>query len=372
MIHRLIIILSLITGLCRATDEFTEEGFRVPVAGAALEFPRAHASHPDFKIEWWYLTGHLQGAGGERFGYQATFFRNAAPLADRATEENTHFGDSQFYMAHAAVTDIGGKTFHHQERINRNGWDADASTAALDVRNGNWTLRMPDPATETMELAFSIRGDVRATLRLVPRKPLVRFGEDGVSRKGAHPHATSYYLSFTRLETTGTIRLGGRDLQVTGESWMDHEIASRQLSGDLEGWDWTAIQLDDGRELKAYILRRPDGTADPFSRAIWIDRDGGVESTGPAGFSWDRDRWWRSPQTGTRYPVGPVITTTDPQTGAAVRLRLRPHLDEQEFIGAISYWEGACEVLDDATGRPVGRAYLELAGYAAALGDRLR
>lgn len=372
MIIRLLAMLSIVAGLTIADEVRTDEGFRVPVPNAPLEFPRAHGSHPDFKIEWWYLTGHLEGPGGERFGYQATFFRNAAPLDGPSGGESPHFGDSQFYMAHAALTDIGGNAFHHEERINRDGWDADASTASLDVRNGNWSLRMTDPESETMELAFGIRGTISATLRLVPRKPLIRFGEDGVSRKGAHPHATSYYLSFTRLETTGTLRLGDRELPITGSSWMDHEIASRQLSSDLEGWDWTAIQLDDGRELKAYILRRQDGTADPFSRVIWIDRDGGVESAGPTEFSWQRDRWWRSPETGTRYPVGPIISAIDPATGGTVRLRLRPHLDAQEFTGAISYWEGACEVIDEATGRPIGRAYLELAGYSGNLGDQLR
>ncbi|HEX6217014.1 MAG TPA: lipocalin-like domain-containing protein, partial [Vicinamibacterales bacterium] len=44
-------------------------------AGYKFEFPRDHASHPDYKIEWWYYTGNVKAADGRRFGYQVTFFR---------------------------------------------------------------------------------------------------------------------------------------------------------------------------------------------------------------------------------------------------------------------------------------------------------
>jgi len=365
---------ALALSLAAAQQELTDDGFRVPVPNAPLEFPRDHGSHPDYKIEWWYLTGQVAADDGRAFGYQATFFRRAAPpgAADAAAPPNKEFGSDQFFLAHAALTDAGSKQFHHQQRLNRGGWDAHAATEGLDVRNGNWSLRMTDPATQTMELRISIGGDISLAVTLVPNKPLVRFGQDGVSRKGAHPQATSYYLTFTRLATRGTLRTASGSASVTGTSWMDHEIASRQLSGDLAGWDWTAIHLDDGREIKAYILRRPDGSADPFSRLIWIDRDATLTSHSAEEFKWERVRWWQSPTTRTRYPVEVVIQTTDPQSKAPLRLRLRPLLDNQELTGSLSYWEGACEVIDEATSQPVGRAYLELAGYAEGLGQQLR
>ncbi|TVP82246.1 MAG: hypothetical protein EA353_00710 [Puniceicoccaceae bacterium] len=245
----------------------------------------------------------------------------------------------------------------------------------MGVRNGNWRLRMINSDTEAMELSFSLQDNARVRLNLQPTKPLIRFGEDGVSRKGEHPAATSYYLSFTQLATSGTVTLDGTEHAVTGSSWMDHEIASRQLSSGLEGWDWTAIQLEDGREIKAYILRREDGSADTYSRIIWIDRDAGVQSFGPEAFEWERARWWHSPRTGTRYPIEPVIRTHDPDTDEPIVLRLRPTMDAQEIlgdVGGIPYWEGACVVIDEKTGTILGRAYLELAGYAESLGDQLR
>jgi predicted secreted hydrolase len=359
-------------GLACAQQELTEDGFRVPIPNGPLEFPRDHGSHPDYKIEWWYLTGQVAAADGRAFGYQATFFRRAAPPAAANAAPNNEFGSDQFFLAHAALTDVGSKRFHHQQRLNRGGWDAHAATESLDVRNGNWSLRMTDPATQTMDLRFSIGSDISLAVTLVPNKPLVRFGQDGVSRKGAHPQATSYYLTFTRLATRGTLRTTDGSAEITGTSWMDHEIASRQLSGDLAGWDWTAIHLDDGREIKAYILRRPDGSPDPFSRLIWIDRNANLTSHNAEEFKWERSRWWQSPTTKTRYPVEVVIQTTDPLTSAPLRLRLRPLVDNQELTGSLSYWEGACQVIDEATAKPIGRAYLELAGYAEGLGKQLR
>ncbi len=353
--------------------ELTEEGFPIPSPQTELTFPRAHGSHPAYKIEWWYLTGQMDTAEGRAFGYQATFFRTAAPL--EGTRGDRYFGDRQFYMAHMALTDISDGRFYHEERLNRDGWDASASVEGMDVRNGNWHLVMLNPDTEEMELHFTLQDNVRVHLNLEPTKPLIRFGEDGVSRKGPHPAATSYYLSFTNLKTRGTVHLNGTEFTVEGRSWMDHEIASRQLSTGLEGWDWTAIQLEDGREIKAYILRREDGSADAYSRIMWIDADARVQSFGPSAFRWERTRWWRSPQSGTRYPIEVTIHTTDPDSGNPLALKLKPLLDAQEIsgdVGGIPYWEGACLVINGETGEPLGRAYLELAGYAESLGDRLR
>ncbi len=355
-----------------AAPVLTEEGFRVPQADSVLEFPRAHGSHPDYKIEWWYFTGQLQSADGRRFGYQATFFRNAAPLGDNLS---THgFGDRQLYMAHMAVTDVEGRRFFYEERLNRDGWDAYASTQGMSVRNGNWTLEMTDTDAEIMQLHFTVHGDAAMQLTLSPLKPRIRFGEtdNGVSRKGAHPHATSYYISFTRLQTEGTLILDGKALAVSGSSWMDHEIASRQLSEELQGWDWTAIHLHDGREIKAYILRRNDGSPDPYSRLFWIEKDGSYRRWGPEDFRWQPLRSWKSAKTGITYPIEVILHLPDALADEAPRrLHLRPLLDQQELTGAIGgipYWEGACEVLDADSGEVIGSAYIELAGYGGGLG----
>lgn len=345
-----------------APPPFTADGFRVPQPFTELEYPRAHASHPDFKIEWWYLTGHLFAADGRRFGYQATFFRTALKPPERQTD--APFGSSQLYLTHMALTDAQAGRFHFEQRLARDGWDAFARTDGLDVMNGNWRLRESGPDVSAMRLHASVNADVSWSLDLRPDKPLIRFGADGTSRKGADPEARSYYLTFSRIATSGTVTIGDETLQVTGLSWMDHEIASNQLDPDLAGWDWIAIQLDDGWEVKAYLLRQSDGSPSPYSALIWIDPDGRTHYQTPDDFSWDKSALWQSPATRARYPNRPVISTRHPLSGEPVSLRFEPVLENQELnLPGTTYWEGAGRIINE-NGDRIGYAYLELVGYA--------
>ena len=154
---------------------------------------------------------------------------------------------------------------------------------------------------------------------------------------------------------------------------MDQEISSSQLGSDLAGWDWTAIQLDDGTELKAYRLRQEDGGMDPWSACYWIDAAGEVSYVYADNFEWRETDTWTSDETGLTYPTSVDIVAQHPDTGVTHTYRLRPLLDEQEFRGNRAenpYWEGACEVLDE-NGDRIGLAYLELAGYGGGLAAQL-
>jgi len=346
------------------------DGYALPQPGHVFSFPADHGAHPDFRIEWWYVTGHLfasgrPGASGRRFGFQATFFRVAGPRG--AVDPNADFAVGTLYLAHMALTDVAGHRFLFQERLNRQGWDAQAAVGTLDVRNGPWSLRLAPGAATRLELAGGIRADAAFELELTPAKPLVVFGENGVSRKGAESAAASYYLTFSRLAAKGRLTVGGETLAVSGDAWMDHEISSSQLGGGQVGWDWVSIQLQ-GRpwELMLYRLRRADGSADPASRLQWVSPEGKAIT---AEFTWEVLSRWRSPHSGASYPARVRLTTRDPVTGAPVRFTIEPLLADQELGGAMGggpYWEGACRVLDEA-GRDVGSAYLELTGYGAAL-----
>ena len=342
-------------GLAQTTPAVDDGGFALPQPGRNFAFPRDHGSHPEFKIEWWYITGHLWTAETRRFGFQATFFRRAAP--DRST---------QIFLAHMGVVDVQTGRFLHQERLDRAGWDAGAAVDTLALHHGPWSLDMVDPIRETMELRGGVAAETRFDLTLRPAKPLVFFGEDGVSRKGADPTAASHYLTFTRLDVTGRLEWEGQAREVTGQAWMDHEISSSQLSQGQVGWDWVSVQLRDGREVMLYRLRREDGSADAASTLTWIEREGRIAR---ANFDWTVLEWWRSPETGATYPARVRINTTDPETHAPVQLIVDPLVAAQELPGQLSgipYWEGACRVLDPA-GTEIGSAYMELTGYAKPL-----
>lgn len=353
----------------------TADGFSVPSRPDLLEFPAAHGSHPEFSLEWWYLTGHLFAESGQRFGFQATFFRTT-PGSDAAAAiaESTHpptFGRAQFHLAHMALFDAQTGEFFHQERLNRDGWAARAKVGHLDVHNGNWFLRMTDPATESMSLRGGIEPSVVFQLDLRPLKPLVRFGDQGLSRKGDLPTSRSYYLTFPRLAVSGELRLPTGSFPVTGEAWMDHEITSGQLTPEQTGWDWVSIQLAKNEEIMAFRLRRADGSVDPASYLAHIDASGSVRDFYGDAFRWEDLSWWTSPQTGARYPVSFRLHLPEDLDGPEF-LDFRPLANHQELVtrkGGPVYWEGAGDVIED--GPVVGRAFLEMTGYLAPVGGAL-
>ena len=358
-------------GASYAETGVTPDGFAIPQNGHRFTFPRDHGSHPEFKIEWWYITGHLYSVDTptRRFGFQATFFRQAGPRG--GPDVNPEFGTANLYLAHMALIDVQTGRFLHQERLNREGWDAGSKTETLAVHNGDWSLRLVDPLDARSQPVLALRGGIQAdaafTLSLSAAKPLVVFGENSVSRKGSAAAAASYYLTFTRLRAEGELTLlgplGKETLKVTGEAWMDHEISSSQLGGGQIGWDWLSIQFTDKRELMLYRLRLRDGTADPASTLTWVDASGQIERQP---FTWEVVDRWTSPTTGATYPSRIRISTTDPATQAAVAFTVEPLAAAQEIpgsLGGVPYWEGACRIRD-GKGNEVGSAYLELTGYA--------
>ena len=364
----LTLLVLAVQSVCDATEVRTETGFRIPAANTEFEFPRDHGSHPEYRIEWWYITGHLRDDEARRFGFQATFFRYA--LNTNATAEGTAFGTNQMYMAHMALTDVEGKRFLHEERLNREGWDASARTDDLDLKNGNWSLRRTEG--ETMVLSAGIQTEAQLRLALEPAQPLVVFGKDGLSRKGADPSACSWYLTFPRLRVSGELEYNGRAIAVTGEAWMDHEISSSQLGREQVGWDWLSVRLDDGSAMMVYILRDAEGQPDPHSTLAWVDAAGRLHHMDPSQFSWSSNGDWTSPETGITYPIDVRLQGTRPD-GTPFDFEVRPLLRPQELdgrLGGIAYWEGACDVRD-TTGR-VGEGYMELTGYQDSLRDRLR
>lgn len=348
----------------------TADGFALPQLGHVFEFPRDYGSHEEFKLEWWYLTGHLFTDTGRRFGFQATFFRSAGRPPASTVSHGVPFGAEQLYLAHMAVLDVTSGTYRHQQRLNRNGWDAFAATNGLDVRNGNWSLRLTNSSTQALELHGTVDGDTGYHLALTPRQPLVVFGSNSVSRKAADPAAASYYLTFPRLAATGELCWDGVTNRVTGEAWMDHEISSSQLGTNECGWDWCCLQFQDGRDLMAYRLRHPDGSSDEFSSLTWVAPDGTLTPLPSAQFSLHPVRTWTSPRTGAEYPVSERLETFDP-SGHPVAYVLEPLADNQEMAeGKLSYWEGACRVRA-ANGTEVGSAFLELTGYRGNLQKEL-
>ena len=337
--------------------------FRQARPGYAFEFPRDHFEHADFSTEWWYYTGNLRAEDGRRFGFELTFFRVGL---GRAGERATAWDLDQVYLAHFAVSDVRGERLLRSERTNRSGPGlAGASREQAAVWNGNWRVDyLPgDPLRPPQRLEASSEG-VAIRLSLVPAKPVVVHGERGVSRKAGGAGQASHYLSFTRLQASGSLMLDGTEHEVEGLAWMDHEFFSEGLSADLVGWDWMSAQLEDGTELMLYGLRGPSGQHSRFSSGTFVDTDGAATRLDSSEFSLHPGRLWESDETGAAYPVEWTVEVTS----LDLELAVRPLLDDQELTSPTAYtpvyWEGAVEYVGRRSGQDVrGRGYLEMTGY---------
>lgn len=326
----------------------------------SFAFPRDHAAHPDYRIEWWYYTGNLHTADGRPFGYQLTFFRTGVV---RQPASASVWAVRDLYVAHFAVSDLAGGAFHFFQRVGRRGvgWNG-ADTQTYHVWHGDWSAQLT--AGDVHQLA-AVDGDCRLQLRLEPRKPPVLHGANGFSRKGPSSGNASHYYSLTRLQTAGTLTVAGRPLDVSGWSWMDHEFSSSFLEKGQGGWDWLSLELDDGRELMLYQIRRADGTPDPYSAGTLVAADGTATPLGSAECTLQPGRRWTSPDTGAAYPVQWTLRLPQRQGQLAVASAL----DNQEMNTTASngfpYWEGSITVQGTLAGHKVhGRGYLEMTGYS--------
>ncbi|HSY07920.1 MAG TPA: lipocalin-like domain-containing protein [Steroidobacteraceae bacterium] len=334
-------------------------GFEQALAPREFAFPRDHGAHPTFAHEWWYLTGHLDAASGERFGFELTFFRVALGHPASAAADASQWRARQMYLAHFALTDIGRGQFHFQERAARAALGLSGATASpLKVWLDDWSL---EEADGTWRIHAAARGYALDLQMTVEHGPVLN-GEHGLSQKSSAPADASYYYSLPRLAVRGQLVREAQPLDVSGTAWLDREWGSGGLGADEVGWDWFALQLADGSELMFYSLRRRDGGMDPHSAGTWVGADGRVRALSSADVRIRVQGDWRSPR-GGRYPA--LWTVEVPAIG--LRVGLRPELADQELEGPPRYWEGAVQVTGSRGARPIGGAgYVELVGYAPA------
>jgi predicted secreted hydrolase len=339
-----------------------------------FEFPADHGQHPGFRTEWWYFTGNLADADGREFGYQLTFFRSA--LVDTTTflslsapspsSPSSPWRSRHAWMAHFAVSDVAAGRLHPAERFARgaiglSGADADPFRVWLGDWRAERTAAAPAAGGAWSMFPLSVRaahGDVAIELELRAAKPVVLHGERGLSRRGAQPGTASYYYSFTRMPTRGSITIAGTTTNVTGASWLDREWSTSVLADGVAGWDWISLQLTDSTELMLYRLRRYDGTADPYSEATFIAADGTATTLEAADFTMTPGRTWSA----AAYPMSWRIEVP----ALRLSLALDAAFDEQELDLSVRYWEGTVRAAGTRAGVPVSaRGYLEMTGYSA-------
>jgi predicted secreted hydrolase len=208
-------------------------------------------------------------------------------------------------------------------------------------------------------------------LRLEPGKSPTDQGVDGVSQKGDEIGNASHYYSLTRMPTSGTLVVDGLPIQVQGLSWMDHEFGTSVLEKGQTGWNWFALQLDDGTDLMLYEFKRADGRRDRHSSGSLVDDGGRRTRLDMKEFSLDPRRYWKSVRSGAAYPISWHISVPS----QAIDLQVRAAISDQELVtgrSGVIYWEGAVTVEGMRGRNPVlGRGYLEMTGYAGTLTTRM-
>ena len=302
------------------------------VQGRRLRFPRDHGAHPEYRTEWWYVTGWLE-RGGAPLGFQVTFFRATPEWESR---NPSAFAPRQILLAHAAIADAKLGKLRHDQRAAREGFGlAGARAGNTEAWIDDWKIELRDGTYRTKIDSPELRLELEMT---PPRAPVLQ-GRQGFSRKGPRPAEASYYYSRPHLQVRGT--LDGDAAR--GSAWLDHEWSSQYLAPEASGWDWCGINLHDGGSLMAFRIRA---------------KEGGVYYA-PPGVAFEPLRTWRSPRTGVEYPVAMRVVS------GRKEYELEPLMDDQELDARLSagtiYWEGAVRALSE--GNEIGRGYLELTGY---------
>ena len=336
--------------------------------------PRDDGPH-DRLTEWWYYTGHLRAADGRSFGFEYVIFR-----AERGAFPTT-------WASHFAVTDEAGDTFRYGERlevgagVDRSPRDAAGRPAGFDLAltgidptdpatfdRGPWTMtgtngtdRLTAALTPAEAAEAESPGGLGLDLALTSRKPPALHDTDGWIDFG--PAGGSYYYSRTAMDATGTLNLGGQTFEVTGDAWFDHQWGDF-ISVGGGGWDWFAVNLDDGTDLTLSLVRDADGSY-PLIYGTIVNADGTTIHLGRDAFVVEVTDRWQSPATGADYPAGWTIEIP----GEDLRIDLRPTVAAQELdtraTTGVIYWEGSQVVTATRSGRPIGgQAYVELTGYA--------
>lgn len=360
-------IAGLLFTLLLASSRTYGEEFKRALPGRTFSFPQDHFSHPEFKTEWWYYSGHLNDQEKKSYGYQLTFFRTGL---QRETQTKSKWSIQNLYFAHLALTDESKKRFEYREKISRGSLEEAGATPyqknekPFRVWVEDWFLEgkgadMRDHLLKGGDQDFGIE------LLLTPEKKPVVHGQNGISQKAEGEGHASHYYSITRLKTEGKIFLKEKEIPVQGRSWMDHEFGSSQLRAYQVGWDWFSLQLENGVDLMIYQIRHRDGKIDPHSSGTIIFSDGRQRHLPLMEFRIDVLQKWKSKKSGATYPSKWRIVVP----GHRIELVLTPTFKDQELITQEStrviYWEGSVKAEGKYQGRQVrGMGYVELTGYA--------
>jgi predicted secreted hydrolase len=312
-----------------------------PVRASTLDGVRT-----SYRNQLWRMSGRLITTDGSAYSYVATFFRYAEPHG------------VVLYPASFSVLDESSGHLFSARRTERAGFGtAEATTRELAIQVGTWSLRQSSGTRSRP--TFDFDGDLDG----------LRLRVHGIARKSrfALHSATGEYDEYSSIRSIGTIARDGRHFDVTGSSWLDHELSNIDPSGTAPVAQFR-VQLNDGREVFIETSASPDKRVAP-QRAFFIERDGTVDTLRRSSYAFGRQPGpgWRSPQTRTIYPNLWTLHVA----GKTEFLSLEPVRYDQESPAhgdGLSYWDGAVDVYDvtpGSLGLRLGSGYVLMYGHSA-------
>ena len=300
----------------------------------------------DSRLEWWYHNGHLSTELGREFGFHFVVFK----AQDGINEPNV--------VAQLGIIDVDSSTHYEASRADTGLRFSDAG--ALDIEIADWIYTIGD---DPGDHAFSAKNDtVSLSLDLTTSTAVMLHNEIGWMPTEV---GSTYYYSWPRQIANGELIVGGESFEVSGTAWFDHQWGEFFVLGKPSGWQWFAIQLDNGGSLMVTEVRGINGDViDTYG--TYMDPDGAVTHLSYAADSIDVKvlDHWVSPSTGGVYPSGWELTVGS----IGINLVLTPLMVNQEVLGSLpkasTYWEGKVNVEGQLKGENVfGDAYVELSGY---------
>ncbi len=401
-------------GNMQSSDAFT------PVKrGNTVELPRDHMSHPDFQLEWWYLTFVLSAEDGQEFGLQYTLFRfNTeldAPQSTKANAENSaevnannhiakNWSDGQQWMGHASLHTA--EQHYFEERFASGGvGNAYVNQQPFTTVIDDWVWKAAQAEVQTgaeskamfpsvLKVAFGqssthhpvkINGKIPATaadslselndtpgvsavkvsLNLDTYGPFIKQGDNGYSKKTQDERLRSYYYSQPFINAKGTLNIEGNSVRVTGKGWFDHEWTSHLANSEAMGWDWFSLHLDDGNKLMAFRMHAMNENmknskskhSEIFTTASYIAENGTKETIDQANVSITPMAYETINEGGVPRAVPTIWRIQIPIKD--IDVTVKPFKENQWNNSLFPYYEGRVEI----KGSHSGSGFMELTGY---------
>lgn len=318
--------------------------FAEVVPGYNIKFPYDHGSHPEFAVEWWYITANLTDKQGNAYAIQWTLFRFTSDT------ETTPWANAQQYMGHVGLRD--GKKAWFEERFARGGvGNAGISKAPFNAFIDDWQWLAESSKMFPSTLEFTIDTQVKVSLELTTDKPFVKHGEQGFSRKLRGSEQASYYYSQPHIQVTGELDFPSGPVQVAGKAWFDHEWTSEYLSPLAQGWDWFSIHLDNGAKLMLFAMRHEK--AEDYWSGTFVTTNGKAVHLAESDIQANVSKWDKVEN--RLLPLYWSIQLPEHQ----IDIQIAPMQTKQWNPGIFSYYEGGTVI----SGSHSGVGFIELTGY---------